>query len=328
MSTPETSAILVKLREAIQSGEIGTAELEALLERSPAAHSRFIQLLPALGILGAVICFGGLSVLLGQHWNEFGSLMRIALTLGSGLIAYVVAMILFLDEDSRAFSPILCIFAILLLPSGLGVALHEAGYHLELNSTQLFMAFLLFVTFAAPALVLKSNAMLVAAIWSLTALFFISTNMLVDGMHVTSSFHEYRAFITGIFYIALGVALRENEFRISTGALYFMGSAVALIAGFCLMGWKPTQDILWELVYPGVAMASIYAGVELRSRALMINGALALNGYIIKISAQYFATSLGWPLSMICAGIGIIAVALYSMGLYREQPSLAADRAR
>ncbi|MBN8547905.1 MAG: DUF2157 domain-containing protein [Deltaproteobacteria bacterium] len=325
MERTQNSETLSKLQEELLSGNLQREQVLALLNEGTTPHRRGQSWLPALGVFGAVVCFTGLAVLVGQHWNELGSLMRIALTLGSGLIAYGVGLLLFLEKDAKVFATIAFIFSMLLLPSGLAVTLHEAGYNLGLDSCQLFMAVTLFLAFIAPAVILRSNAMLVGAIAAGTAVFFVATDMLVRGIAVPQHFSEYRALFTGLFYVALGTVLREGEFRVTSAGLYTVGSVVALGAGFSLMQWKPNQNIVWELLYPGLACAAIYGGAELRSRAIMVNGAFALNAYIIKISVQYFSVSIGWPLTMILTGAGIVGVALYASNLYGAPQYQAAN---
>ena len=41
---------------------------------------------------------------------------------------------------------------------------------------------------------------------------------------------------------------------------------------------------------------------------MLVLGSLYLMGYIMKITAEYFSDSLGWPVSLVLVGFALIAI--------------------
>ena len=69
-----------------------------------------------------------------------------------------------------------------------------------------------------------------------------------------------------------------------------------------------TQNVFWELIFPGLALATLFVSVPLKAKSFLTFGALFLMSYILKITAEYFTSGLGWPLALVLAGLMLIAV--------------------
>ena len=63
-----------------------------------------------------------------------------------------------------------------------------------------------------------------------------------------------------------------------------------------------------SVIYIGLNFGVLFLSVALKSRAMLVIGSLYLMGYILKITAEYFSDSLGWPISLVIAGFALIAV--------------------
>lgn len=315
--------VINELQVALERGILTADEVRALL--APAAEQSGSSIMrKSLVAIGGVLAATGLAVLTGQHWNEFPSIVRVMLTLGSGLVALGAGTVLHLERTTKAFAAAFYALALLLIPGGVVATAYELGFPVTLESTNVVMAMATALIFAVPVFLCGSNLMLLAVFGAFTWLFFAATQAVLPESRFFSDgdFFRLRSMILGISYLGAAVAFRRSEFERISGPLYFFGSAAVLITGYWYMGWGSDVSRVWEILYPALCAAAIYGGVELRSRSLLIHGALALNGYIARISLKYFAMSIGWPFAMIVAGLGMIAVAIYSMGLYREQGGL------
>ena len=122
------------------------------------------------------------------------------------------------------------------------------------------------------------------------------------------NFFEYRMLVAGISYLLIGYAFAKNEKAPLSGFLYSFGILGFLGAAFALGGWSPTQNVFWELIFPGLALGTLFMSVYLKTRSFLTFGSLFLMIYILKITGEYFTSGLGWPLSLVLAGLMLIAV--------------------
>jgi hypothetical protein len=74
----------------------------------------------------------------------------------------------------------------------------------------------------------------------------------------------------------------------------------------------------WELVFPGLVFGVMFLSVYLRSKAFLTFGSLYLVAYIFKITGEYFAESMGWPLVLVLTGLGLIAIGYLHFSLKRK----------
>lgn len=111
---------------------------------------------------------------------------------------------------------------------------------------------------------------------------------------------------------AFGLHLAQHYPRL-VGLGYWLGSMLAYAALFDLVQGGPM-----ELLFPVVTAALLYACVVLESPALLFTSVLALLGFIGYYSAEYFADSLGWPITLVLMGVAFLAVGMVALRLKRQ----------
>ena len=148
--------------------------------------------------------------------------------------------------------------------------------------------------------------------------FFAATSWMLGGAPLDWSFFEYRVLIVGFAYLMFAYSFSESEQAPLSGPFYALGIMGFLGSALALGGWTPTQNVFWELIFPGLVFASLFLSVHLKTRALLTFGALYLMAYILKITAEYFTAGFGWPLSLVIAGLMLIAVGYLSVYLNRR----------
>jgi hypothetical protein len=89
---------------------------------------------------------------------------------------------------------------------------------------------------------------------------------------------------------------------------YFIGSSIAYMGLFELV-----QNTSVELIYIAVSASILYACVVLQSRALLMTTVIATLGFIGYYSAEHFANSLGWPVTLILLGVTFLGVGTMAM---------------
>ncbi|HHA18567.1 MAG TPA: hypothetical protein ENK70_02555, partial [Methylophaga sp.] len=88
-----------------------------------------------------------------------------------------------------------------------------------------------------------------------------------------------------------------------SGLGYFIGSIMAYSGLFDLV-----QNTSVELIYLAVTASILYACVVLQSRTLLLTTVIAMLAFIGYYSAEYFANSLGWPVTLILMGVAFLGV--------------------
>src|SRR3990167_8105141 len=238
--------------------------------------------------IGGGIVFIGIAILIFQNWEILGVPARIMSTLGVGVAAYLAGLLFGRNEKMTGVSVAFFLISALVLPIGIAVTYFSAGIDVDTIGFQVQISAILLVVYLLSRFVFQD--------WK---------------------FLDYRTLLAGIVYILVGYWLdqRKDEeshlsgFLYSFGVLGFLGSALAL------GGYNPEQNVFWEIIFPGLVFAVLFLSIQLKSRSFLVFGTLFLMGYILKITAEYFTEGMGWPLSLVIAGLALIAVGYMSFRL-------------
>lgn len=270
--------------------------------------------------IGGAIVFLGVAILLGQNWATLGFFTKVAVTLGFSIAAYFAGLIFSRDERSNSISVAFYLISALLAPGGLWIVFNHAGLDASSFGTQSVIAGILFITYLLSYFVLQKNIFIVFSLLFGTWLFFSFTSFIVGSNPSLSqaTFNEYRILTAGLSYILLGYTFSQRGHPIIGGVLYNFGIFGFLAAALGLGGFYPHQNVFWELIFPGLVFAVLFLSVYIKSKAFLAWGTFFLMAYIIKITAEYFATGLGWPLALMMAGFAIIAVGYLSLWLKKK----------
>ena len=321
----EKGRLLEELQRQLASGEVTAEDVRPLLSASVpgdagAADALASRLSMVLYYIGGGVVFLGLVFLIAQEWRHFNSTMKIFVTLGSGVAAFVVGVLLSQHKKLGAAGPAFFLLSALLLPVGLLVTYDEAGIDPETLMTQIQIAGLLTAVYTTSHLVFRQNVLLIFAIFFGTWFIFIFTNHLVGGAPVFDDYRfvSYRILFGGLAYMFLGHAFFGTARGVVSGWLYGMGVIAFLGAGLALGEWKPHQNVFWESIYPGLIFGVIFLSTHLKSKTFLIFGSLALGVYLTKITAEYFSDSLGWAFSLVVVGFLLMGVAYLAVRIKRQ----------
>ena len=269
--------------------------------------------------IGGAIVFIGISVLIWQHWTALNSATKILSTLGAGIASYIAAVFLSREERLEIASRAFYFISALVMPLGLHVTFHVAGLDTGSHGVQSVVSGILLVTFFLSYLANRKTVFALFNIIFGTWLFFSFTSFLVGGRPGFGwEFSAYRVLCVGLMYGLLGYHYAETPYRALTGALYGFGVFCFLGAALALGDWKPHQNWLWELIFPGLVFGVMFLSVYLKSKAFLTFGSLYLIAYIFKITGEYFAGSLGWPLVLVLTGLGLISIGYLHFTLKRK----------
>lgn len=279
-----------------------------------------VGLSEVLYFIGAFIVFIGISVLIWQNWNTLNSFTRIVATLGFGIIVYCTGVILNKEEKYGGISYAFHLMAALTMPLGLYVVFNQAGFNSNDNAVQSLIAGILSSVYISSYFVFKKSIFTFFGISYATWLFFSFTNFVTGSSPIFSDikFYEYRFFVVGISYVLLGYYFSFTAQKGLSQFLYGFGSLFTLGAALILGGWKPSQNVIWEILFPGLIFNDLYLSTYLKSKSLLTFGTIFLMIYILKITGEYFSGTLGWPLSLIICGSALIGVGYYAFTLNKK----------
>lgn len=311
--TQLSSQNLLSKNEIVQAFDKGKGQHKNALLKD-------IGIAEVLYFIGGFIVFIGISVLIFQNWTSLSTITKILATFGFGLVSYFVGVLLNKEEKYGALGFAFHLIAALVLPLGLGVIFDQSGYDATSSGLQSFIAGILVVMYGVSYMIFKKTIFTFFGIVYATWLFFSFTNFLVGGnpLFLDAKFYEYRFFVVGLSYIFTGYYLSMTSQKELTGPLYGFGIFFALGAALALGGWKPSQNIFWELMFPLLVSLVFYLSVQLKSKSFLTFGTIYLMIYILKITGEYFSGTLGWPLSLILSGISLIGIGYYAFTLNKK----------
>ncbi|MCB9806037.1 hypothetical protein H6775_02635 [Candidatus Nomurabacteria bacterium] len=274
--------------------------------------------------IGGAIVFLGIVVLIWQSWDLLSSTTRILSSFGAGLVAYIVAVILNRHNNLHAVGNAFHLIAGLVLPVGLFVIFDSAGFDITSFGVSATVSAILFVlyliSFAISRTILFALFNIIFGTWFI----FSFTSFLVGNspQFGDSDFEEYRAMLVAVSYILLGYSFLKNNLKVLTGVLYSFGLVIFFITTLVLGGYSPEQNMFWEVAFPILVFIGIWLSVRLRSKSFLTFSSIFLMVYIIKITSEYFANSLGWPFTLVLSGLLLIVIGFVSLRLNKKYITL------
>jgi hypothetical protein len=156
-----------------------------------------------------------------------------------------------------------------------------------------------------PHRVLAEPALLIATIWLNSGLF--------DRIAIATS-ADWAGVITGMCVMSAAYGLQKaGRYSRLSGLGYFIGSVMAYSGMFDLL-----HNTSFELVYLAVTASMLYACVVLQSRALLFTTVFAMLGFIGFYTANHFANSLGWPVTLVLMGVAFLGVGTIAIRVRRK----------
>ena len=270
--------------------------------------------------IGGGIVFIGIAILIGEHWVNLSNPVRILLTLGVGIGFFTAAVLARYSKETLRLAQAFFFIAGLLLPLGLGVTFDAAGLSMGESGVQTMAALILFAGFLTAYVIYEETVLLLFTIIFGTTLYYALTGLLEGAtMRFDWRFECYRSLVIFISYLCLGYYYFLGRERPGImGWLLGVGSFGFLAITLALGGWKPTQSIFWELIYPFITFGFLYSSIALRNRVVLFWGAFALVAYLAKITSEYFANSIGWPLTLVLLGVIIILIGYWAVYLNKR----------
>lgn len=271
--------------------------------------------------IGGAIVFLGIAILVVQNWSHLNAVTKILVTLGSSIVAYITATIFYRHADrlggvGQAFY----LISALTLPLGLAILFDEVGFDPDTAVLHSLISFICLLVFLISQRIFKKDIFIIFSVLFGTWFFFGFTEFLSDKIvsFDADKFAAYRVIVTGISYIFLGRFLSQKQKKALSGMLCGLGIFVALAACLYLTGWGRGRSIMWEILFPGIVFGVIFLSIYLKSKSFLVFGSMYLMVYILKLTGEYFADSMGWPLALVMTGLLLIGIGYAAFALNKK----------
>lgn len=305
---------------AINNGNLNINENSNQNEIASSSLSRHLGIAEVLYFIGGFIVFVGIAILINQNWTTLNVFTKIITTLGFGVISYLIGILLNKEEKYGLIGNAFHLIAGLVIPLGLSVTFNLAGFDSSDAGTQSLISIILFLMYLVSYIIFKKPIFTFFAIAYATWLFISFTQLLVGSnpQFMILKFNEYRMLLVGLSYLSLGYYFSSTVQRELSGTLYAFGNIFFLGAALTLGGWKPSQNIIWEIIFPGLVFGVLMLSVHLKSKAFLTFGTIFLMIYILKITGEYFSGTVGWPISLMFCGVALIGIGYYAFTLNKK----------
>jgi hypothetical protein len=288
--TPRDEA-LKKIIELATTHKVTVREFSNAMRTSEDQKSSYGPMRRLFAYLSGICLFSGICAYINMFWHAMNSYERIIITLGSGFVLYIVALVFTKDARySRASSPMFQMAAVL-QPTGLFVAMQEWELPTNDSWSALFVFGLMFLQQGITFYSLRSSTLLFFTI-AFGAMFFATAFDLL-GLN-----YNINGAIIGISIVSLIYGINKVRPTSMSGFWYLVGSILFLTNVFDVL-----KDSPLEILYLGITCFMVYMSVLSHSRVLMTVSVGAMLSYIAYFTIQNFVDSIGWPITLILLGL-------------------------
>jgi hypothetical protein len=210
--------------------------------------------------------------------------------------------------------------SVVLAPLGSFVLLKEASVNFNWQ-VHFFTALVLFVIFGTALLISKKSILFLANLGFIAWAYYALITGIFDISSPDVLVVKWATVLIGISYILIAYGYKDlwkdspmignRERRNVQDIVYGIGTLGVLGGGIAIGG-------LFDIAFIAFVFVAFYSSVFLRSRSMLLLGAVFLIAHIIKLTSRYFVGSIGWPVALIFVGFLVIGVGYITVYLNRK----------
>lgn len=318
-----TEALLSELSAKMRTGEISRDQVLRRLGLPSVAqgkvakeHATPFSVTKVLYVLGAAIVVIGIIIFVSQVWDDIGTFGRILVTLGLGFLLTGIGSALLKSKPEDTIGSVFHCIGGLLIPGGALVTLSE----LSVDTVSLWPVAItfggIFAFYIVLNLIHKNAALTFFAIANGTAFIYLLVGAMVDGQLYIShdDLYAYLTMVIGVSYLLLAHAFRDGWNDKLIGILHFVG-----ITGFLGAAFSQVFDsVPWQMFYFLLVIGGLFLSVYMKNRSILIMSTLFLIAHVSYITGEYFADSIGWPISLVILGFLFIGLGYVSITINKK----------
>ncbi len=263
-----------------------------------------------LYVIGTLILLIGIGTLLFRFWSDLSSLVRIVLTLGIGVAAYMSGIILRSDTKTAGIAAVTQAISGVLLPIGIFITINEIGIqHIDISwiaAVAVILALFYIVSFLLFRSVMFSFFSIAFSTWALYS--GIEYVLVQSSSEITSDIYKYLTLAVGAAYLFFSSSIKHTTYKALGSFLDTFGSLAVFGAVLVLSDYKPHQSFLWEIIGILMLCGGLYLASVTQNRRILKVTSLFIFIFIAKFTGEYFADSFGWPIALIIGGLALIGV--------------------
>lgn len=305
--------ILKKITELATQHHLSIADITKALQKHPAEGSRTETLMKLFAYLGGIFIFSGFSIYIGTFWTTMNVAAKIILTFGTGIVLYLLALILpqYQKKYETMLTP-LFLTATLFQTIGLFVTVNELrdGLNFKWASVLIFGVMLVqqLLTFKK----IKRASLI------FTSLFFWCA-FLATALDLVHANDKVVGIIVGLSVLFIAYVLDKAFYKAIASFWYFVGAVLFLNGLFDAL-----RSTYFEVIFFGISGLMLYFSTLIRNRTLLFVSTLSALGYIGYFTSKHFMHSAAWPillviLGLVCFGVGIMVLKICKK--YMAEPS-------
>jgi len=302
---------LSELRGLVDQGFLTKKDVLDALEEKREDGKR-VQKLSRLTLQQTLFFVGGFIILLGvsifiyQFWNDWNQSIKAIFALGLSAFLYIVGAYLHRAYPKLSiFSSIAFIISAILLPLGIGTSLDLIGFSSSSSGALSINFAIASIVYFISYFIFRNDIFVILTAFGASAFYIHFTSFFFEKS--TTTFEEYRILILGAAYLVLGYYF-ESIKKYLVNIFYFFGLIGFLGAAFALS----MDSTLWLLLFPLTLVALFFASVFLQNKTTLTLATIFTFIEIGRITSEYFSQTLGWPIALIIAGLGIIVIGYLS----------------
>jgi hypothetical protein len=309
--------LLSILAQYVKRGEITPSEISSITGVSPTTtqivssvpqKNKLFTVTGILYTIGGVILVVGMATLLFRFWDDLGSGVRILLTLGIGIAAYVSAISLRGNRPTQGITIIMEVLSGIVIPIGSFILIYEIGIKDITIGWGASVLSILAAFFIMSMVLFRSAVFSFFSVILTTAALYSTVGYVLEKApsDTIADAFKYLTLAVGAGYLILSSSLKKTSFHVLTGFLNTFGIAGFLGALLVLGDFKPNQSGFWEFIGVLALIGGLYLARQTQSPSILRTTSLFIFIYIIKFTAEYFADSMGWPIALMFGGIILI----------------------
>ncbi len=298
---------LKQIAQVAREHDLTPAEiLEELASPAGASDSGTSVVTSLFGYLGAIFLLVGLGVFIEMQWKAMGSAARITVTLGSGIAVFVAAVLADRSEQRRNTAVPLFLLAAVLQPMGILVTIAEFSKGGDDRHAILLTSGILLIQQCVTFLKTGRTTLLLSTLLFGVCAYGVSLDLLdLDG--------DLIACTLGLSVLFVTYWIDSSPHAAITPFWYFVGATAMLGGLFSLL-----KDSSVEILMLAASCAVVVLSIWVKSRLLLLVGAVAILSYVIYYTAEHFADVIGWPIALILLGLLLIGLSAVAFRINRK----------